>query len=84
MLVILLGLKPTFNQFSKINWASFPPGEAETLPASPFNRKQKIPPIGKIRVTAQGAVTWPVTSSSPLTGEHVESSDNERAFSDCL
>ena len=55
MRAILLGHKPTFNQFSKINWADFPPYEAKTLPPSPFNRKQKIPPIGKIRVTAHGA-----------------------------
>ena len=83
MRAILLGLKPTFNQFSKINWASFPPSKAETLPASLFNRKQKIPPIGKIRVTAHRAVTWPITSPGSLTGERVESSDNARAFSDC-
>lgn len=84
MCVMLLGLKPTFNQFSKISWAGFPPSEAETLPASPFNRKQKIPPIGKIRMPAQEAVTRPITRPGSLTGERVESSDNGWAYSDCL
>ncbi len=57
---MLLGLKPTFNQFSKIDWVNFPPNEAETIPASPDVRKQNLTTFGKIVATRSRAETYVV------------------------